>query len=174
MDNRVFLAHHGIKGQKWGIRRYQNPDGSYTEAGRRRINRASKTAPKAMESAKKLHERFEKKAIDKGYLDKNGRATSLGQSFMNNMAKSSYYATMPMQKATMSMTELMISKWPKDVQTEYLDVYARSLDSMKRGDAAEASVWGARANAIATKQQLKSLYGVDVDSVLKTKYGNLN
>lgn len=30
------LCHHGIKGQKWGIRRYQNPDGSLTEAGRSR------------------------------------------------------------------------------------------------------------------------------------------
>ena len=30
------IAHHGIKGQKWGIRRYQNPDGSLTEAGKKR------------------------------------------------------------------------------------------------------------------------------------------
>lgn len=30
------LYHHGIKGQKWGIRRYQNEDGSYTEAGLKR------------------------------------------------------------------------------------------------------------------------------------------
>lgn len=28
------LSHHGIKGQKWGIRRFQNPDGSLTEAGK--------------------------------------------------------------------------------------------------------------------------------------------
>lgn len=28
------LYHHGILGQKWGLRRYQNPDGSLTEAGR--------------------------------------------------------------------------------------------------------------------------------------------
>jgi ribosomal protein S18 acetylase RimI-like enzyme len=27
------LYHHGIKGQKWGIRRFQNRDGSYTQAG---------------------------------------------------------------------------------------------------------------------------------------------
>lgn len=30
------LAHFGIKGQKWGVRRYQNPDGTYTDAGRKR------------------------------------------------------------------------------------------------------------------------------------------
>ena len=31
------LQHHGVKGQRWGFRRYQNYDGSLTAAGRRRI-----------------------------------------------------------------------------------------------------------------------------------------
>lgn len=32
-----YLAHHGIRGQKWGVRRYQNHDGSLTAEGRRRL-----------------------------------------------------------------------------------------------------------------------------------------
>ena len=30
------LMHYGVKGMKWGVRRYQNADGSYTKAGQRR------------------------------------------------------------------------------------------------------------------------------------------
>ena len=37
-----YLAHHGIKGQKWGIRRYQNPDGSLTAEGERRYGSIEK------------------------------------------------------------------------------------------------------------------------------------
>lgn len=34
--NDEYLMHHGIKGQRWGVRRYQNADGSLTYAGRKR------------------------------------------------------------------------------------------------------------------------------------------
>ena len=41
-ENEKALIHHGIKDQKWGIRRYQHEDGSLTPEGRERYGYASK------------------------------------------------------------------------------------------------------------------------------------
>lgn len=46
------LAHHGVKGMHWGVRRYQNPDGSLTAAGEKRYG------------GKKGDKRFRKDHID--------------------------------------------------------------------------------------------------------------
>jgi len=36
-----YLAHHGTKGMKWGVRRYQNSDGTLTDEGKRRYGQYS-------------------------------------------------------------------------------------------------------------------------------------
>ena len=43
-----YLIHYGIKGMKWGVRRYQNADGSYTAAGKERRGSVQSDAKKAL------------------------------------------------------------------------------------------------------------------------------
>ena len=38
MTSNSYLMHHGIKGMHWGVRRYQNPDGTLTSQGKRRYS----------------------------------------------------------------------------------------------------------------------------------------
>ena len=56
------LYHWGIKGQKWGIRRYQNEDGTLTEAGMRRYK--DNPQLKEIDDIKINRERNLKKAYD--------------------------------------------------------------------------------------------------------------
>jgi hypothetical protein len=43
-----YLEHFGIKGQKWGIRKYQNPDGTLTEEGKKRYGSSASSIQKGL------------------------------------------------------------------------------------------------------------------------------
>ena len=69
------LYHHGIKGQKWGIRRFQNKDGSLTPAGRKRYDDDGPSQKKQKEykvpKNKSLHRlKIEEKYKAKGMSEK--------------------------------------------------------------------------------------------------------
>ena len=48
-----YIQHHGIKGQKWGIRRFQNKDGSLTAKGRQRYGETTNKREETPEERKK-------------------------------------------------------------------------------------------------------------------------
>ena len=66
------LYHHGILGMRWGIRRYQNPDGSLTPEGQRRLDRkTTKEENKRRKKEAKEQAKREKMLKDPELLKKN-------------------------------------------------------------------------------------------------------
>lgn len=59
----VALYHHGILGQKWGVRRYQNYDGTYTQKGLARYNKSKDAYEKAKASGDKSAAKIAKKQM---------------------------------------------------------------------------------------------------------------
>ena len=73
---KYYLAHHGIKGQKWGVRRYQNADGSLTLAGRKRRNEFSDTEKSVVNKLSNSYSKFVKKPIDISEVKSRGNVNS--------------------------------------------------------------------------------------------------
>ena len=91
--NDDYLAHYGIPGQKWGVRRYQNKDGTLTEAGKARKRGESSSTPNKPRSAsemtdQELRDAINRKRLENDYnnlygLTSNKKMINLGTKFVN-------------------------------------------------------------------------------------------
>lgn len=75
MDNNE-LMHHGIVGMKWGVRRYQNRDGTLTARGKKRYEKEMaklKEKEQVLKNREKTQAKFDKLASKKAKLDEKER-----------------------------------------------------------------------------------------------------
>ena len=95
MDNN--LQHHGIKGQKWGIRRFQNKDGSLTPAGRKRqkqnddvpvhedYSKSHNTKSVKSMSDKELRDRINRLSMERQYAQLTATEKSIGRKIVSEV-----------------------------------------------------------------------------------------
>lgn len=99
-----YLAHHGIKGQKWGIRRFQNEDGSLTPEGRERYgqmgnevykggifsNKSKKIEALDLTEEKKMFREIDKQLDDLNDKVWEAASKDLDSNKLNNKALNKY------------------------------------------------------------------------------------
>lgn len=79
------LYHYGIKGMKWGVRRYQNKDGSLTSAGKKRAQKDADRLSEAMRKHLDSTNDFQRSMKRTYLVDKNGhnRWTADGKGYFD-------------------------------------------------------------------------------------------
>jgi len=77
------LQHHGIKGMHWGVRRFQNADGTLTSAGRQRYDTGYAKSPRKIAKEQKKYD----KQYKKNYAQAYNRAASYLNQNMDSINK---------------------------------------------------------------------------------------
>lgn len=89
------LQHHGIPGQKWGVRRFQNKDGSLTAAGKKKLKKATEDERKEASKNRRtlsdadLKKRIERMKLEKEMKDLTDADLSPGKKFINDVLSTS-------------------------------------------------------------------------------------
>ena len=114
------IYHHGIKGQKWGVRRYQYADGSLTPAGQKRYKLGQNGKDIAGMKVKELANTVRTQVTGRQYVDtylKQGITLARIQT-SQNFENFAFYAT-----------------YKKTDMDKYMGLYSKNLTSRAEGDA---------------------------------------
>lgn len=156
------LYHHGVKGQKWGIRRYQYTDGSLTPAGKKRYSNSSTSnimSMKVKDAVNSAKTQITGKQYVDTYLKKGTTFARIQTS--ENFENFAFYAT-----------------YKKKDQEKYLGLFGKNLQSRANREAKEAenksNATGdlddiANAKALREKSDNMKIYQLKLESTKKLR-----
>lgn len=125
MDEKELL-HWGIKGMKWGVRRYQNKDGTLTPAGKKRYNANFESDVKSM-SDQELRSKINRMNLEKRYIDLSKNTNSKTSRVLNTASKLAKMGS-DAGKVTNDGYKLM-----KNLDNQKIKTAGQQLDNLSKG-----------------------------------------
>ena len=172
------LYHHGIKGQRWGIRRYQNKDGSLTPYGKKRY---AKELAK-LEAEKKRVRQYEQTAkkmskLDDMRKDLDERKKALNPDDTPESAKQQKALSVPQKRklSELSNEEIQAKIDRMNLENKYKELAQARIDAVSKKEVskgrkfAEEVLTNAGKN-IATQTAAWAL-GTGVNKVIEMAFG---
>lgn len=145
-NSKDYLMHHGIKGQKWGVRRFQNKDGTRTSLGKSRYvtKGVNQQKPLSKEERKAIRKKQkEEKLKEQGKkLYEKGHTIEANEQLLRNVKKGAGLVS------ALGATYLSQTLIPK-LETTSMD---HALTSMSTGEKASAAAIVASAAAVSVTQ----------------------
>lgn len=173
MEYEYELFHWGIKGQKWGVRRFQNKDGSLTPAGKKR-QRANYSEEAKRMSDQELRSKIKRMNLEKRYYD---------------MSKGSSKASEALDIANQALnTSSKAGKITKDgltlsgKETAQVNLVNQGVKGLSSGVSAAKKISDAsreRANVKKNRARVENMSDKDLETIvnrmdLERQYSNLS
>ena len=121
MGEHDILAHYGVKGQKWGIRRYQNKDGSLTSKGQARYDRDKReNAAKKKENRIDLSEPDPKRWVRED-LERSKKTVDATDNLVKEMRKLEQNTTTKPVSKRMDLSQMSDKEMRERINRELLE-----------------------------------------------------
>lgn len=155
MDEKT-LSHAGVKGMKWGVRRYQNADGSLTDAGKKRYARDTKDLS---DKKKKKYEPDVNKWVTE-YISNTKRLTDESSQLASKLKNVNDASIKNTSKPRMDLSNMSDQEMRSQINRELLERQYNDIFAPKKVSKGKQFVSGLLNGTVATLGIASSALGI--------------